>query len=141
MELIISEPGKEELEEVDSFIEEEWKDFNVSRGYEYKKESDKLTARVNNELQGYISFETVGGVAYLSELIVSKKSRRLGIGRKLIEKFEETCKNKGCHMVYLETSEKHLEAVKFYEGMGYKRKVELYNFKFNFTWYLYTKNL
>jgi GNAT superfamily N-acetyltransferase len=59
----------------------------------------------------------------------------------LLKKFETLAKAKKCHIAYLETSEKHLEALTFYKNHGYKVIARMRNNKFHLTWYFLEKNI
>ena len=119
----------------------EWKRFNLEKGYSYEEETSELVAKDNGKILGFAKFSITGGVSYLSQIIVSKNNRRSGVGGLLLKEVERISKSKGCHSVYLETSNKHSEALKFYESKGYALVSEFPNHKFHFTWYRFKKDL
>jgi GNAT superfamily N-acetyltransferase len=55
----------------------------------------------------------------IENVITSKKYRRKGVGKKLIEKAVEQAKNNNCYKIILLSSSKRIEAHKFYESMGF----------------------
>ena len=54
----------------------------------------------------------------LRSLFVDGNSHRLGIGRKLVERFETECRAQGSEVVRLAST---LHAIPFYQSMGYKK--------------------
>jgi len=127
---------------VDLFVKREWKRFDEERGYRWGEEKKYKFVMLENKTPiGFMSFKIRGGAAFLSELIVAKAFRNKGIGSLLIRKFEELAKKKRCHVAYLETSEKHKEAIKFYKKHGYRIIAELKNNKFHLNWYYMSKEL
>jgi GNAT superfamily N-acetyltransferase len=121
-------------------FEKEWKIFDEEIGIEWKEKDYCLGAFNKKQLVGYVKFNICGGVGYLHKLIVKKQERRKGIGKTLIEAFEEFCKDK-CHKLTLKTSEKHKTAIKFYKKMGYKKETTLRNDKFGLKWFLMYKSV
>ena len=139
--ITIKEVRKKDKKAVDKFAESEWKKFNQERGYQFNEKKYLIAAYENKKIMGFASFKINGGASYLSQLLISKKARRKGLGHLLITKFEEISKKKRCHIAYLETSERHKEALKFYKKHGYKIVATLKNNKFHFTWYFLEKKL
>jgi len=126
---------------VDRFVNKEWGRFNKEKGYLWKEKKYSFAVFENNKVIGYIEFKINGGAGYLSQLLVLKESRKKGAGKILMDKFEEFLKKYKCHKAYLETSEKHKEALKFYKKLGYKVEAKLKDNKFHFDWYFLTKKL
>lgn len=126
---------------IENFRKREWAKFNKEIGYPYKEKTYSFVAQDNKKIIGLIKLKINGGVAYLSELIISEKYRGRGIGNLLIHKFEDYAKKKECHIIYLETSEKHKEALKFYKKNNYKILSKLKNSKFHLTGYILSKKL
>jgi len=137
----IQEVKNEDKEKAKKFADAEWEKFNNEKGYIYKDEKYEYLAIENGIIIGYLHFEINGGAAHLSELIVLKDFRHQGVGENLINHFEKISRNKICHIAYLETSEKHTEALKFYKKEGYKKAASLKNNKSHLTWYFLEKVL
>lgn len=57
------------------------------------------------------------GVSFCNWVMVTKEFQRKGVGRQLLEHFEQIMKSKGAHMTYLYTSE---QTVSFYTRVGYQ---------------------
>lgn len=75
-----------------------------------------LLAEVNGQILGAAIFWQMGGVGYLSQLLVKPDSRGQGIGRKLVNSFEGECAL--CHKLALKTY-KNSSSQRFYEYLGY----------------------
>lgn len=132
--------GNEETK-LSEFTTRTWAEFNKEKGYIWQKEIHRIAAIENKEIIGFAQIEIMGGAAYLDQLLISKKARRKGIGKMLLDKFEEYAKKKKCHIAYLKTSEKHIEALKFYEKNNYKIFASLPNVEFNFKWHFLKKEV
>lgn len=125
----------------DDFAHSEWGRFNKKLGYGWNTKKYTFVILNNKQIIGYSNIKINGGAAYLSQIIVSKEMRGRGIGALLLKKFETIAKNKKCHIAYLETSEKHNDALKFYKNHGYKTIAKLKNNKFHLTWYFLGKEI
>ena len=138
---IKSVKNSKDMKAVDAFATKEWATFNREKGYRYKETKHTFAAYDNKKVVGFATLKINGGAAYLSQLIVLKGSRRKKMGSILLQKFEQYAKRNNCHVAYLETSERHVEALKFYKKHGYKIIARLNNNKFHFTWYFMAKPL
>ncbi len=125
----------------DNFAHNEWKLFNKKLAYGWNTKKYTFVILEDKRIVGYSNIKINGGAAYLSQIIVSKEMRGKGMGDLLLKKFEAIAKNKKCHIAYLETSEKHKEALKFYKNHGYKTIAKLKNNKFHLTWYFLGKEI
>ena len=59
---------------------------------------------------------------YITYVAVDKKYRENGIGRKLICKVEEICKDEGCSAIELTSADFRIEAHAFYKKLGFTKK-------------------
>ena len=59
----------------------------------------------------------------ITELIVSKKVRNNGIGKKLMEKLESYFKSCGCEYVLVDVFAYNEKAIKFYDKLGYHHRM------------------
>ena len=79
-------------------------------------------AEVKGEVIGYClgfdhyTFYANGRVAWVEEITVKEPMRRRGIGKALMENFEEWSSNRGSKLVALATR----RAASFYRGIGYE---------------------
>lgn len=130
-----------EKKTAETFAHNEWKRFNGELAYGWNTRKYVFAVYQDKKVVGFASLKINGGAAYLSQLIVSKKMRNKGIGDMLLKKFETLAKSKKCHIAYLETSEKHKEALSFYKKRGYDVIAKMNNNKFHLTWYFLGKNI
>lgn len=126
---------------VDKFSKKEWSVFNKESGYQWDEKEYSFIVLENKKIIGLLKFKIIGRASYLVEFIIHKEFRNKRIGKKLFEKFEKFSKEKNCHVLYLETTEKHKEAIKFYKKMGFKKIATLKKNKFKFDCYFFEKKL
>jgi GNAT superfamily N-acetyltransferase len=68
------------------------------------------------------AFVVIGG------LVVDRNHRRLGIGRRLMDRAERWARERGCSMVRLASSSTRHAAHRFYEAIGYTNIKSQYSF-------------
>ena len=81
----------------------------------------KLVVTAHDEarsIQGGALGRTWGECCELLQLWVAESSRRKGIARSLVQRFEREASVRGCKLVYLDTFS--FQAPGFYEALGYK---------------------
>lgn len=76
-----------------------------------------VIAEEDGQILGAALFWRMGGVGYLSQLLVAAPRRRQGIGARLVAAFEEQCS--ACHKLALKTYRNSPSQV-FYEKLGYQ---------------------
>ena len=74
------------------------------------------------EVDGVIAGVLRGRIDRLASLFVHRDYQRRGIGRRLVERFEDECRRRGATLIRVAATE---FAVPFYLGMGYKRSTGL----------------
>jgi GNAT superfamily N-acetyltransferase len=105
----------EKNEWIISDLEHYWKsdiDF-TKRKYKFIAE-DK-----SGEIVWILELSIEVNLAFIEALLVSSKSRKIGIGKLLIKKAEEHAKQNNCSKIYLETNE-GWGAEEFYKKVWYK---------------------
>src|SRR3989338_7570404 len=123
--IILKQVSQKNKKKVDSFNIKEWEKHNKENNYLYKEKKFWFAAYYGKEILGHVYGNTNGGVAYLDDLIVSKKYRNKGIGKILLRKFEEIAKKRKCHVCLLSTTDNHSAAIKFYKKNGYSTEATL----------------
>ncbi|MGI6365152.1 MAG: GNAT family N-acetyltransferase [Bacillota bacterium] len=83
----------------------------------WQKEYGVVIAEEDGQILGAALFWRMGGVGYLSQLLVAAPRRRQGIGARLVAAFEEQCS--ACHKLALKTYRNSPSQV-FYEKLGYQ---------------------
>ena len=141
MELrVVKVTPKKEIE-VNAFVTKEWNKWVKKNKYDHATKKYAFAAYIDNKIAGYISLKINGGVAYLSQLIVSDAMREMGVGTSLLKKFESCARLNKCHLAYLETHDKNVAALSLYKHNGYSIIATMKNNRFHFTWYILSKNL
>lgn len=86
-----------------------------------------LVAEENDNLVGYVDGYIIEKeevyiekVAYLDHLCVSKKHRKQGVGKTLIDEFTKIMKEKGTKYIKLNAFEKNIPAVSLYKKQDFK---------------------
>ena len=77
-------------------------------------------------VMGITCIDTVGECQpfmVLENLVVSEKSRRQGVGKKLVSYIEELARKRNCYFIMLMSLAKRKEAHMFYESIGYSKKI------------------
>jgi ribosomal protein S18 acetylase RimI-like enzyme len=123
------------------FSKKEWGLFNRERGYRWDPKEYTFCAFDGKKVVGFANIEMNGGAAYLAQILVAKSYRRRGIGQMLLDRFEKFSKARRCHVAYLDTTEAHKEALKFYRRNGYKRVAKLSDNRFHLDRYYLSKRL
>ncbi len=93
--------------------------LHYGRDVIFKKIPFLFIAVDDKDPRGYIEGYVLEGVGKVSELIVEEKYRGRGIGKKLMKKTEDFCRQKGCFKIILTTG-KNWEERRFYKKLGYK---------------------
>jgi ribosomal protein S18 acetylase RimI-like enzyme len=111
-------------------IIELWRKCNLTRPQNDPKKDIERKLKVNPELflvgmEGSKVVATVmgnydGHRGWIYYLGVDPDLQRNGLGRKIVEAMEKELLAKGCPKINLQVRKDNLEAVKFYENIGYK---------------------
>jgi len=141
LELIFEEKFNDEIK---SFYMNEWPSanqevFGFTEQSKWKMEEHLITARAEQKILGVAQFRIIGGVGYLSTLLVKEELRGLGqIGEILLFKFENLGKEKGCHKLVLKTY-KDSRAEIFFTKHGYQEEAVLINDIHGIDWLMMAK--
>ena len=73
------------------------------------------------QLDGYAVFRHIAGEAELLRLAVAPRSRRRGLGRRLVEAGLESLRATGCSACYLEVRTTNHPAIALYEELDFRR--------------------
>lgn len=120
IKLSIKEINEENRGKVVSFFEEHWgsSEMVISSGIYQCEKLDGFIFEENNQIIGLVTY-----VIKTNEIeIISLDSLQegLGIGSTLIQKVENTAKQKQIQIVSLVTTNDNLNALKFYQKRGYR---------------------
>lgn len=132
---------KEESSALEMFSKVEWPYADLEHYGAVMSWEDQtffLVCEVEGEIQGYLKMFNIAGVANIKELLVAKKARRTGVGKKLMLKAETVAKQEGAHKIFLNTG-KDWVANHFYLDLGYKKVADLPNHYHGFDFVEYVK--
>lgn len=127
------------VQQATDFNKVHWPPHNRRQGIDWDQQDFALGAYENDECLGVAIYKTVGGMAYLEQLVVQEAATRRGIGSALMRAFESHAADLGCHVIQLETAE--TQAPAFYERHGFTRIGTYENGRFHLDWHLYRKEL
>ena len=92
-----------------------------------------LVLEINNNIEGIISgewnFNLMGKSSQIHQLIISKKYRKEGYGKKLLKALEDHFKKIGCKSIKSFVLIKNKKALPFYKKLNYSFKEEGYIIK------------
>jgi len=129
---------------VKEFTKKEWAVANLEhfgKDVDWKKEKYSILALDDNQdIVGYLGLEIMAGVAYVAELLVAKKMRGRGVGKKLSLEAEKISVKSGAHKIWLRTG-KNWESVKFYKSLGYQITGDLKKHSFGQDFVIFAKLL
>ena len=135
---------KKETKALKEFLRKEWAAVDLehfSKDVDWETERYKiLVLDRKNNIVGYLNLKISAKVAKVRELLVAKRVRRQGIGKKLVLKAEKISIKSGAHKIWLETGE-GWTAAEFYKSLGYKITGKLKNHYFKRNFFIFTKFL
>jgi ribosomal protein S18 acetylase RimI-like enzyme len=78
-----------------------------------------LVGTIDNRLVASVMVGYEGHRGWINYLAVDPNHRRMGLGRALMEAAEQELRNSGCPKINLQIRKDNLEAIAFYEQLGY----------------------
>ena len=104
------------------YIEEKLVEYNLAQVPARQTElfetfNRKMTDGNGNIIAGCLAGMYCWNVAYVDILWVAEPFRRQGLGSALLDEIERTAREKGCHLIHLDTFD--FQAKGFYEKKGY----------------------
>ena len=79
-----------------------------------------LVAVCDGEVSGYIGAHNILGEVYITNVAVSEKHRRKGMGEKLITSLISLCVSENAEFITLEVRESNKPAINLYKKMNFK---------------------
>lgn len=91
-----------------------------------------LAAKIDDKIVGYVMchVETVQHIrsGLIISLAVAQEHKRKGIGRQLMQDVQRVFREKGIPLVVLQVRKSNLDAIRFYESLGYQTEITLPNY-------------
>lgn len=143
LQLVHEEKFNDELK---GFYMNEWPSaneevFGFSDQSKWKMEEHLISAKLDNQILGVAQFRIIGGVGYLSTVLVKEEYRGKGlIGQLLLKQFENTANEKGCHKLGLK-SYNNSRSANFFARHGYGEEGILKNDIHGIDWIMMAKYL
>ena len=95
--------------------------YNIFKSELENENSRYIIAILNNEIIGFAGIWQVIDEAHITNIVVRKDFRKLGIGSLLLEKLISICKNlESINSITLEVDESNIPAQKIYEKFNFK---------------------
>ena len=123
------------LPDDENAVVELWRECNLVQLWNNPKRDIERKSRVNPELflvglvDGKVVATVMGGYeghrGWANYLAVAPAYRRRGLGRLIMEAVEEKIRAMDCPKINLQIRADNLEAVKFYESIGYKTEARI----------------
>ena len=79
-----------------------------------------LVAVDNDRVAGYVGSQSVMGEADMMNLAVDPEYRRMGVGKKLVEKLIDALSEEAVHSLTLEVRASNENAIRLYQSMEFK---------------------
>ena len=111
---------------------------NLQSVYRKALMSDKqklIVALINSKTVGFCSLTIknnlwqAGNLGHIDEVVVNKKNRGQGIGKKLMDKITEIAIKENCKRIELDSAFHRKEAHGFYKKIGYENRAFLFSKK------------
>ncbi len=80
-----------------------------------------VITKIDNKIIGYGGFWAVMDEGQITNIAVSKKMRRLGIGKKILGELIKKAKDKNLNRLTLEVRESNLSAIALYSGFKFTK--------------------
>ena len=99
------------------------------------KAQQLIVGLVDNKVVGFCSLTIknnlwqAGSLGHVDELVIDKKFRGKGFGKKMIDSITHIAKNLKCKRIELESAFHRKEAHKFYETIGFQNRAYLFSKK------------
>lgn len=129
--------------ELINFDVEAWHGENIEHYGEIVDWVEKdfiFKALIDNQIIGSAKGKFEAGVIYLQTIIVSKKHRRKGIAKMLLDKIFEWAKPYNAHKIMLFTMPSW-DSCKFYESLGFRLAGKLPNHYLKRDFVIYSKDI
>ncbi len=138
-EILIREAAESDLEAIERLMGELIEAMEDTEGIDIKLVGENcrnllndansyfLVAEIEGAIVGFINFTTRKTILHparsglIDELVINKKYRGKGIGKRLVLAAIERCKQLGCCEVEVSTGMENIKAREFYEKCGFEK--------------------
>ena len=92
--------------------------YSVFKSELENENSKYIVAKENNQIVGFAGIWIAIDVAHITNIVVKKDLRNIGIGSKLLQKLIDMCKDLKMKEVTLEVNENNVSAINLYKKYG-----------------------
>lgn len=82
--------------------------------------SSHFLVAIGDGVAGYIGVQEICGEAYVTNVAVFEKYRKMGVGRLLLQAACDGAKGRGCEFITLEVRQSNTAAINLYESEGFE---------------------
>ena len=107
-------------EKLENDFDDFW-NYNVFKSELENENSKYIVAKINNEIVGFAGIWIAIDVAHITNIVVKKDLRNIGIGSLLLQNLIQMCKNLDLAELTLEVNQHNSKAIKLYEKYGFKK--------------------
>ena len=94
--------------------------YSVFKSELLNPNSSYIVAKLENNIIGFAGIWKAVDDIHITNIVVKKDFRNLGLGSVLLHKLIELCKGKKYSSITLEVNTKNIPAIKLYEKFGFK---------------------
>ena len=124
-----------DFQKIEPILYEKFDDFwtpNIFKGELENQNSYYFVAKNDDFIVGFAGISLCFDEATVTNIVIHKENRNLGIGSQLLEKLIQIAKQKNCTSITLEENEKNIAAIQLYKKFHFET-VGLRNQYYNHT--------
>lgn len=113
-----------DFELIKNNLKSDFDDFwneNILKQEILNKNHKYFSSKENEEILGFAGISIVLDEAEIMNIVVKKDKRKNGIGKALIKRIIEFCKENKIKVLKLEANEKNIPALNLYNSVGFKK--------------------
>ena len=133
--IVIEKMTIQDVIEIEKDFEEKFDNFwniNILKSELDNNNSLYFVAKEEKEIVGFVGTLINVDFTEITNIVVKKDFRKLGIGKMLLEKIIEEAKKNGKNLIYLEVNENNVNAINLYKKYRFEevgRRKKYYNQK------------
>ena len=95
--------------------------YTVFKSELENKNSKYIVAKQNNEIIGFAGIWIAIDIAHITNIVIKKDCRKLGIGSQLLQELINICKELNLKEITLEVNEHNQPAINLYQKFNFKQ--------------------
>lgn len=112
-----------DFQKIEPILYEKFDDFwtpNICKGELENQNSYYFVAKNDDFIVGFAGISLCFDEATVTNIVIHKENRNLGIGSQLLEKLIQIAKQKNCTSITLEVNEKNIAAIQLYKKFHFE---------------------